>query len=645
MQRTAIVVVAVLAAACGSRPPDLPADDAALPEADAQGSPDAPGPGGSGDPFAALQALPGMCSADGWCWQQPTPHGNDYDHVFATGPDNIWLTAWGTIMQWDGSAWRFHHPPADPPAQFPMSISGTGPTNMWLIYGNTLQQWDGAAWTIHDEVGGLVNFNDVWVAPDTGDAWVTQNNGIVKRWHAGTAQVFQPCSCFLGSIWGTSSTEVFITTLPPGILRFDGTRFSSTYSGPKIVGGYSGVAGDVWVSGGEGDLMRWTGTAWTPVALPPEIGRRWIQPIGHVASDDIWWYVLSPGGGFLHWDGTALTFTPRSAPDGSNLPFISGAIVDGRFWLVGRYGVVYTTSAPTVLSPVINPELAGLGAITSMWGSADYDMYFAMGSELRHWDGILMKTVPLDLPEWRQIISVRGIRNDIVNELFVGAIERGTDGKFTSVALHFDGAAWTKTPLQTGPTLGSIGSIGHLFVMGPGEAMGVGLNGFAVHYTSGQWKPVATGTTQLLTGVFGPDPDHLWVSGLQGTVLRWERANPTVMTPDSTLPTTRDLGPIHGAAGTTWIASAATSTIWRNAGSGWVELPAVTTGSYSGGLLVVDANDILTAPSTGYMMSRWDGAGWVPEDNACVVGTPRLFKPAGGSTWAAGTRGIVRRAD
>src|SRR5262249_11191899 len=143
---------------------------------------------GPPDPFTALRALPGQCSVDRWCWKWPTPHGNDYIRVFSTAPDDIWLTArQGTVMQWDGSRWIFHHPPAltgQPPLEFPMAIGGNGASDMWLVYGTALEHFDGQAWTVRDQLptGGNPNYNNIWASPE-GDVWVTISNGSVKRWH------------------------------------------------------------------------------------------------------------------------------------------------------------------------------------------------------------------------------------------------------------------------------------------------------------------------------------------------------------------------------------------------------------------------------------------------------------------------------
>jgi len=601
MRRT--VVWLILLVACSSKPPLASSGDAGD-SMDAAGTPGDAGPVDAappGDPFAALVALPGMCSVDGWCWRWPTPHGNNYVRVFSTAPDNIWLTAWGTVMQWNGRAWTFHHPPVlagQGPAQFPMSIGGSSATNMWLVYGTTLQQWDGATWTIRDSlpVSGNPNYNNVWVAPDTGEAFATISNGQLKRWHDGALEIDSPCSCFLGSIWGTSSQDVFITTLGLGILHFDGRQFTQSYAGSVIMGAYSGVRDDVWV-GGSGQLMHWDGTGWTPVAMPPEIANlnAWVNTAGWLASDDVWWYVFAGSRkGFLHWDGASLSFVEQDpADDGANPQFNSVAIIDGRWWMVGTGGAVYTRTGPSAATSIVHPQTG----LTWLWGAADNDMYGYVNAELQHWDGQTM--TPMAIPT-------------------VGTVAPGIDPVFNFVAEQ--GA-----------------SFGPIFSMHPGEAMLVGVGPDATgvfHYMNGAWSPVTTKATSQLTGVWGPDPDHLWVTGLHGTILQWDRAAPGVMTADPGLATTQDLGPIHGVDGTTWIASPGTSTMWRNDGSGWTELAAPSVSAWWGGLLVISPTNIVTSSTGSTDTRRWDGAAWLPEDNASTYGMYRLFRPPGGSTFA-----------
>ena len=635
MNRAVLGALAALAlTGCGSSgrgaQPDAGPADAAI-----DAPPDA---GPLGDPFAALAALPATCSIDRWCWRRPTPAGNDYGRVYATAPDNLWLTGQhGTVLAWDGHVWTAHHPPVPAgqlAAQYPFAIAGRGPRDMWLVFGNTVEHWDGAAWTIRDALppGGIVAFDSIWQAPG-GEVWVTMNTGTVRRSRDGGAfeQLATGCTnCFLGAIWGTASDDLFITALPAGILHYDGRGFARVYDGPLIAGSYQGRRGDAWVSGADGALLRWDGSAWAPIATG--LGAGWyVTAVGAPAPDDVWWWAQrgSAMSALLHWDGAALTATPvDTAPIGAAL--YSGAIVDGRWWLVGGAGAIYTRSGSGALIPVVDP---GAMAIQAMWGAAGDDMYFATGGEIRHWDGATTAAIPIAAN------AISGVRRAGGDELFAAGFELTADhAQYIANAFHFDGATWSKIALARSP-IDQHRYFTRLFAIGPGEAMAVGYGGLAYRFADGAWSPVATGTTADLLGVWGPDPDHLWITGTGGTLLAWDRAQPAVAVPDASLPPTGvDLGAIHGAGGVAWIAAGG-DRVWKHTSDGWAQ---VSTGVAAAGIFAIDADHAVFASAGQSLIVRWDGSRFAPEDSAAGLPSPVLFQPPGGPMLAAGLDVLIQ---
>src|SRR5262245_21382956 len=88
-------LLALCLVACGSpgatpvdAPPDVEVDAAELVAPDVDTPLDAPtdAPADAfvplGDPLAALLALPGTCTGDGWCWLHPAPEGNSISSIF-----------------------------------------------------------------------------------------------------------------------------------------------------------------------------------------------------------------------------------------------------------------------------------------------------------------------------------------------------------------------------------------------------------------------------------------------------------------------------------------------------------------------------------------------------------------------------------
>lgn len=618
--------------ACGtppaSTPPDAPTD---VSDAPPDGSP-------FGDPFEALQKLPPICSVDQWCWRTPTPTGNEYHRIYATGPDNIWLVGQhGTVMQWNGFSWTAHRPAVavgQSAVQYPMSISGRSGTDIWLIYGNAIVHWDGVAWTIRDPgPGGPVTLNSIWQAPN-GDVWATQSNGMIRRSRGGGAfqEITAGCgTCYLGSIWGVAPDDFFITMLPAGILRSDGESFVRSYNGPFIAGSFMGRKDDVWVSGVDGGVLRWNGASWATASMTPP--QWYVTGLAALAPDDVWWWasVSSSMVAFWHWNGTTLSKTPV---DTAGAPALhAGAIVDGRWWLVGDTGSVYTTAAPGVLRPVVNPPL--VRGVQGIWGSADDNLYFATGGEIWHWNGSMVRSIAIPAN------TISGVRRNGGDELFATGFELSADQtQYIANAFHYDGERWTKTQLAAGP-LAAHRYFTAVHAMGPGKAMAVGYGGLAYHFAGGAWTPVATGVTTDLMGVWGPDADRVWMTGPGGRLLAWDSASPGVATADPSLPpTTDDLGPIHGADGITWIGLTNTTAVLRRDVSGsWTRVPSNVAAR---GLFAVSATNVVASSGSQSRLARWNGAQFVAEDTGSGIATPVLFHPPGGPMLAAGLWGIVQ---
>jgi len=118
----------------------------------------------------------------------------------------------------------------------------------------------------------------------------------------------------------------------------------------------------------------------------------------------------------------------------------------------------------------------------------------------------------------------------------------------------------------------------------------VGAEGRVIHNFGRGWRPVLSGTTQDLHGVWGGS-GNVWFVGASGTVLRFDGKT---IAPLSV--TTQVLFSVHGnAAGEVWLGGPNGLTVHRSAGGAWKEAPS---GSY------LDVNDIHVGPT---------GEVWVPD--------------------------------
>jgi hypothetical protein len=638
------LLVLAIAVACSAPRPRVQSDGPTTPDAAIDAPSDAtPAPP---DPLAALAAMPGTCTSDGWCWRFPTPTGNRYFGVFATSPDNIWVTgARGTVYQWAGAQWIIHHPPTLPGQDvvaWPWAIHGRAKNDMWLIMMSAVEHWDGANWTILDT--GPTNvapyFGGVWEAPN-GDVWTVSNDYVKRSQGGGPFQVIKKMTN-LTAVWGIAADDLFVSG-PGQILHWDGQELTQVYQQPagitKVPTDFMGFKDDVWVSGGYGTLLHWDGHAWTPVpsGLPSTVT---IFPVAAPASNDVWWWTQASSfsQSFVHWDGTSINIYPidvASYGDSCCPELMAMSIIDGRWWILAVDGAIYTKDGATTIRPIIKPWYTGG---YRLWGTGDDDMYFQAGNAIAHWDGTQMTNLPYPAASG----TLNGLAHTGVggaNELF----SLGNDIDFTTYedvysGLHYDGQAWAKTELLRSPA--PFGArLTNSYAIGPGEALIVGQNGVAFRYHDGVWTPVATGTTNNLQAMWGPDADHVWISGAAGTLLQWNRTNPDVMTPDPTFPaTTNDLGPIHGAGGIMWVVNLNTFFVSMLQNGTWTQ---VNTGLIAYDVFALGRENVLVTSSTSDdYVARWQGSDFVLEDHNYEGPLRAVFAPPNGHTWLTNGRTV-----
>ncbi|HEU5056024.1 MAG TPA: hypothetical protein VFU21_05845, partial [Kofleriaceae bacterium] len=89
-QVRAVAMALVVIAACGDLRPPVSDPDA-----------------GAGD----IDPAPGQLCSGGWCWESPTPQGNDLGAVWSFGPSDLWAAGSdATVIHWDGATWSYAGP-------------------------------------------------------------------------------------------------------------------------------------------------------------------------------------------------------------------------------------------------------------------------------------------------------------------------------------------------------------------------------------------------------------------------------------------------------------------------------------------------------------------------------------------------------
>jgi hypothetical protein len=611
------------------------------PEVTPDGAPAADAPPSPPDPAAALAALPGACSDAHWCWHHPTPSGNPMSAIFATAPDNLWIIGeTGTVLQWNGATWKSHVLPT-PPFRASMNvymISGRSPTDMWVAGGNLVYHFDGTAWTLVEYIAPLVDqiYGSLWESPD-GTVWVGMDYSVLKHGTAaGLQQVdFAPTQTEFTGIFGANANDVWITGSPGRMFHYDGSTFTEVTSPSiKIGGSITGAsATDLWIGGYDGALAHYDGGAWNLVDAGLDTGW-YVKGIAPLATNDVWIFAQknSNQGRMFHWNGSALASTDIS----TTVILDQFTIVDGRWWIVGDHGAVYTAASST--APLV-PTLAPIAeSYSKVWAAGDSSVFLVGPGLLEHFDG---STFQASAAGAHTINGLGGIGTDHPDVWAVG----GTIGAhgWTGDIFHSDDSGiWTKQ------TVAAPYAFNAVWAIAPGEAIAVGDHGTVYRYADATWQPIANTDTHDLYGVWGPDTDHGWLVGAGGTILRWDRAGDT-LTPEAS-PITNDLHAIHGAAGITWITSSLLGPdnlmgVLESSPSGWQRI-AVPDMLGADDIHATSASDVtIVGVNNGNTLFRWNGTTFVEEPvdyNGTLSGITRT--PTG-TEWAVGPNAILENAD
>ena len=640
--------------ACGSPRPLVstdaaPGSDATAPTPDApiavDASPDAPGP--DLDPLVARSQMAPAC-VDGWCWNDPKPSGTHYGDLAWSSPDNVWIGGGGpmfaSILQWNGQTWVAHKPPLPagyPEYESPNAIATRASNDTWLIYLNVLEHWDGTAWTIIDQSPDSNGFSSLWIDPN-GDPWVSGDAKIV-RYHNGVAAQTVFIGGLIGSIWGTSTDDIFVTGFE-ALYHYDGTTVTRVLDGPTLAF-CQGVHDDTWISGDGGEIVHWDGSTITDMT-PPGFGSQ-LQTIlaaGYATRSDVSWLVKMQDDGqvIIHWDGNQMTtqpVTPVVTPLGDQFCENLGntQIIDGRWWMICEAGQAGYLNAG-VLDAVIPPfEVTG-----ELWGTSIANLYISTGGDVRHFDGTTWSE--LDEPVAGMVGRGGGASNG-ADELFgIDTEFVGSLGVYASSLEHYDGTAWSSILATTYKLGDPIRGIFAVYLLGlADEAMLVGGEGGAFHYQSGTLTPITSGTTNDLRGIWGPDADHLTIVGSAGTVLAWDRSNPTVFTPDTSGPaTTDDLWHVVHAGTTTWITTQNQDEVFRQVGDGaW---QTVLTPVSPIDIAAVSDADVVLSGTDGGSLARWNGSAFVLEYYPHDGLLSHLFGLPDGTMVLGGLEGFVTHA-
>lgn len=262
----------------------------------------------SGEAWAVGRGGAILSLAEGrWSPVFPTETADLYD-VWGTGPNDVWAVGEEDLsLHWDGLRWEARTNPLATRKLALYGVTGSGPTDVWAVGGTAAIHWDGSAWVSYPlgvdarcvagggahvwalgANGWVARWNgsgwpveqtplqgsprcDLWVESPT-DLWAVNGTGAMRWTGTGWAAVdlsdagVAPTQ--LVSVWGTSSTDVWLLDAQAQVTRWNGAGWATVATldagsapfVPKALAGMSETA--VWAAGRHGRMFRWNGAAW-----------------------------------------------------------------------------------------------------------------------------------------------------------------------------------------------------------------------------------------------------------------------------------------------------------------------------------------------------------------------------------------------
>jgi hypothetical protein len=601
-------------------------------------------------PVGAQPRPAGSCTRDGWCWESPTPQGNDLHGVWGSGPKDVWAVgALGTVLRYDGAAWR--RVESGVQARL-LAVWGASSTEVWIAGEGVVLRWDGRRLGKAAVPGPLGTLRAIW-GRGARDVWIV-GDGTTLRWDGKAwARVATEGRVRLAALAG-SATEIWAggeISSPPHrtweayLARFDGTRWATVTppAGSQINALAIATHDLLVVQGGRPALHRQSllraragggASRWERVQLQSSsvVSDVWLDK----ASGHLW---LAGGDGLMRWDGASwLRF---AAPPSQQLRALWGS--RSEIWAVGQHGALARWNGATLGagSQASDLQLATFhrDAAGTLWAAGEEGAV----AKLTATGWVKHSTTPAGLRVLRLAGSSEG-------DLWAAANIRkgcGFDPGHASV-LRWDGRTWTRARELPGYALTA------LISAGPGDVWAAAREDRIpagprphppqlLHLVRGAWRRVPLAGVSTILDLWSRSPRDVWLLAPEA-LLRWDGAR-WASHPLPELARYRQPRRLSGSSSDVWIVCGS-RVVLRFDGRSFTTLLSDADGSRLGG---IDELSAVLCTTTGTWVAgragallRWDGKAW---------SRPQLGSGAdlvalgfdGKRLWVAGSGGALLR--
>jgi hypothetical protein len=489
----------------------------------------------------------------------------------------------GDVFRWNGSQWTSVARGADFSTAF-TAVHGTAANAVTAVGSNgTIVRFNGTTWTKQPS-GVSVRLDDVWMHSET-EGWAVGDGGTVLRyangaWSAGASGT----TLRLRAVWGTA-TFAFAVGDGGVIVRHEAGTWQPVESGTfDVLHDVLGVAnGSVtaYAVGEFGTVVRWTGLRFEPEATSSNTTLRSLagDPTG----------VLVAGGDGIALQRLAGVWSDQSPPYRTR--FTSVAVdATGGLWLGGQRGLVMRRQSGAWSTLSLTPDLLDawstgpqhaiavgelgfvfrfdgvewvrqttptLERLNTVWASSP-NVAFAGGDNglMLRWNGSTWSEV--SSPTLDHIYAMWG-----ASDTAVWAVSDGGE------VLFWDGAAWSLVHAQSEPLYGVYGT-------SASDVHVVGLAGAALHWNGSTWRSRAAASNNVLVGLWAADSVQSVSVGVRdfssGVALRY-----TGVWSELPSGTSRILSAVWGVVGSDLYAVGDAGVIVRYDGQGWQTMASGTT--------------------------------------------------------------------
>lgn len=251
--------------------------------------------------------------------------------VWAFSDDKVWIVdATTTIHEYVESRPGWYAIEAPAPVNCIYALSET---DVWLCSGNAVIHFDGSTFTQSDVTTptGLDGLSAIWASSGS-DIWAVGDDAIAAHYNGTTWERFQFGSPFKSSVWGSGPSDVYaLSTFD--LYHYDGAAWTEvTLDGAGAGDGqvWGTSASDVWLSTDSDSIWHFDGVAWTEQMEVGDSAAVWGS-----GPDDVW--AVGTGGSVLHYDGSwhEVSHQKIGAPYLQQLLSVHGSSPT-NVWIVGR---------------------------------------------------------------------------------------------------------------------------------------------------------------------------------------------------------------------------------------------------------------------------------------------------------------------